>query len=422
MINNYKIINDPVHGFINIPSGLVLKIVEHPCFQRLRDIKQLGLTNLVYPGATHSRLSHALGAMHLMREAIAVLRSKGVDIPVDEEEWASTAILLHDIGHGPFSHALENNIIAGVSHEEISLALMRKMNRDFNGALTKAIAIFDGSYEKRYLHQLVSGQLDADRLDYLKRDSFFSGVAEGMIGLERIIKMINVKDNSLVVEQKGIYSIEKFLISRRLMYWQVYLHKTVVAAEQLLINILRRARYLAGKGESLTGSPAIQYFLVREFTPETFQADEVLEMFTRLDDTDVMSAIKQWQFSHDFTLSVLCKMLTERRLPKLKLFNEPVPDSLFKEKSKSVRALLERVFEKSGKDRGDDDLDHIVSYFSARGAVVNRGYDSGEGEINIISSDGEVNDVYNISDMLSAKAFSQITKKYFLCTANFNES
>ncbi|MHC1780716.1 MAG: HD domain-containing protein [Bacteroidales bacterium] len=422
MINNYKIINDPVHGFINIPAGLVLKIVEHPCFQRLRDIKQLGLTNLVYPGATHSRLSHALGAMHLMREAIAVLRSKSVDISAEEEEWASAAILLHDIGHGPFSHALENNIIAGVSHEEISLALMRKMDKDFHGALQKAIEIFDGSYKKHYLHQLVSGQLDVDRLDYLKRDSFFSGVAEGMIGLERIIKMINVNDNSLVVEQKGIYSIEKFLISRRLMYWQVYLHKTVVAAEQLLINILSRARKLANRGEELAGSPAIQYFLVREFTPETFQADEVLEMFTRLDDTDVMSAIKQWQFSHDFTLSMLCKMLTERKLPKLKLLNEPVSDSIFAEQSKVVMSALSTIIKSSGKDSVEDDLNEIVTYFSGRGTVVNRGYDSGEGEIKIISSEGEINDVYKISDMLSARAFSQITKKYFLCTANLKES
>lgn len=422
MISNYKIINDPVHGFINIPAGLVLKIVEHPSFQRLRDIKQLGLTNLVYPGATHSRLSHALGAMHLMREAISVLRSKGVEISSQEEEWASAAILLHDIGHGPFSHALENNIIAGVSHEEISLALMRKMNRDFSGELDRAIEIFDGSYKKWYLHQLVSSQLDVDRLDYLKRDSFFSGVAEGMIGLERIIKMINVKDNSLVVEQKGIYSIEKFLISRRLMYWQVYLHKTVVAAEQLLINILSRARYLAAKGEDLAGSPAIQYFMVREFTPETFQSDEVLEMFTRLDDTDIMSAIKQWQFSRDFTLSMLCRMLTERRLPKLKLLNEPVTESVILEQKEFVKSSLRHLMVNSNTEPSEDYMNETVSYFTGSGSVINRGYDSEEGEIKIISSEGEVNDVYKISDMLSARAFSQITKKYFLCTANLNES
>ena len=408
MIPRYKIINDPVHGFIIIPAGIVSDIVEHPYFQRLRDIKQLGLTNLVYPGATHSRLSHALGAMHLMREAVAVIRSKGVEITEAEEEAAASAMLLHDIGHGPFSHALENNIIVGVSHEEISLALMKKIDRDSGGALEMAVSIFEGRYHKCFLHQLVSGQLDVDRLDYLKRDSFFSGVAEGMIGLERIIKMISVKDNNLVVEQKGIYSIEKFLISRRLMYWQVYLHKTVVAAEQLLISILRRARYLANKGVSLAGSPAICYFLVRDFTPETFSKEEVLEMFARLDDTDVMSAIKQWQFSDDQTLSLLCRMLTERRLPKLKLVNTQI-DQL--EYANGCRTILDHFKNSIEEDE--------ISYFVSSGEVINRGYDSAEGDIKILSESGEVNDVYKISDMLSAKAFSQITKKYFLCIANF---
>ncbi|PKP00020.1 MAG: phosphohydrolase [Bacteroidetes bacterium HGW-Bacteroidetes-8] len=409
MITSYKIINDPVHGFINIPKGIVSDIVAHPYFQRLRDIKQLGLTNLVYPGATHSRLSHALGAMHLMRDAVAVLRSKGIEITNAEEEAASAAMLLHDIGHGPFSHALENNIIVGVSHEEISLALMKKIDRDSGGALAMAVSIFEGRYHKHFLHQLVSGQLDVDRLDYLKRDSFFSGVAEGMIGLERIIKMLSVKDNRLVVELKGIYSIEKFLISRRLMYWQVYLHKTVVAAEQLLISILRRARYLAVNGVSLAGSPAIRYFLVRDFTPETFGREEVFEMFTRLDDTDVMSAIKQWQFSDDPTLSLLCKMLTERRLPKLKLVNSQIDNQ---EYEKGCKTTLEYFKNEITEDE--------ISYFVSRGEVINRGYDSAEGEIEILCENGEVNDVYKISDMLSAKAFSQITKKYFLCTANFN--
>ncbi|NCC46922.1 MAG: HD domain-containing protein, partial [Bacteroidia bacterium] len=254
MIDNYKIINDPVHGFIDIPTGLISKIVGHRWFQRLRDIKQLGLTNLVYPGATHSRLSHALGAMHLMREAIHVLRKKGVDITAKEEEAAACAMLLHDIGHGPFSHALENQIVYGLSHEQISLAIMYAMDREFEGSLELAISVFEGKYHKTFLHQLVSGQLDTDRLDYLKRDSFFSGVAEGMIGLERIIKMMSVVDNRLVIEEKGKYSIEKFLISRRLMYWQVYLHKTVVAAEQLLISIMTRARELSQKGVLLPGS------------------------------------------------------------------------------------------------------------------------------------------------------------------------
>ncbi len=409
MIKNFKIINDPVHGFINIPYGVVSKIVEHPWFQRLRDIKQLGFTNLVYPGAVHSRLSHALGAMHLMREAIAVLRFKGISITNKEEEAAAVAMLLHDIGHGPFSHALENNIIAGVSHEEISLALMNKLNQEFNGEIEMAISIFEGKYPKLFLHQLVSGQLDTDRLDYLKRDSFFSGVAEGMIGLDRIIKMISVHKNTLVVEEKGIYSIEKFLISRRLMYWQVYLHKTVVAAEQLLISILSRARYLSTEGLKLDGSPAIRYFLVRKFTPETFIQKEVLEMFTRLDDTDIVSAIKQWQYCSDLTLSILCKMLTERKLPKLTFFDN-VPDiNLY-------NRTLQNISSYFGSNSKVD-----PSYFVKIGEVINRGYDSKEGEIMIISRAGEVKDVYEISDMLSARAFSQVTKKYFLCIANLKK-
>lgn len=409
MISNFKIINDPVHGFINIPSGVVSKIVEHSWFQRLRDIKQLGFTNLVYPGAVHSRLSHALGAMHLMREAIAVLRLKGIAITEREEEAASVAMLLHDIGHGPFSHALENNIIAGVSHEEISLALMNKLNKELGGEIEMAISIFEGNYPKFFLHQLVSGQLDTDRLDYLKRDSFFSGVAEGMIGLDRIIKMLSVEDNYLVVEEKGIYSIEKFLISRRLMYWQVYLHKTVVAAEQLLINILGRARYLSAKGVKLDGSPAISYFLIREFTPETFAKKEVLEMFTRLDDTDIMSAIKQWQYSSDNTLSLLCRMLTRRRLPKLTFFESRPHQSIYNSSLEEFNSHF----------KGSQEVD--PTYFVTVGEVINFGYDSKEGEIMIRLKTGDIKDVYEISDMLSARAFSQVTKKHFLCIANIKE-
>ena len=410
MISRFKIINDPVHGFINIPSGTVQEIIEHPYFQRLRDIKQLGFTNLVYPGATHSRLSHALGAMHLMQEAIVVLRLKGIEIDEVEEEAALSAILMHDIGHGPYSHALENNIISGVSHEEISLALMREINESLNGRLDLAISIFEGSYEKKFLHQLISGQLDVDRLDYLKRDSFFSGVAEGMIGLERIIKMMSVDHNNLVIEEKGIYSVEKFLISRRLMYWQVYLHKTVIAAEQLLMSIFHRARTLSKSGEELPGSPAICYFLSREFTPESFSTKEVLEMFTRLDDTDVMSAIKQWQYHKDNILSLLCKMLTERKLPKLILSVEPFGEALFSEACNIFRDEFRQL---SGSLPTDDEL----SYFVNMGEVLNKGYDSAEGEIKIINKEGTTNDVYTISDMLSAKAFSQITKKHFLCRA-----
>jgi len=404
MITNYKIINDPVHGFVNIPNGLILEIIEHPYFQRLRDIKQLGLTNLVYPGATHSRLLHALGAMHLMSEAIICLQSKGIAISEAEIEGSLAAILLHDIGHGPFSHALENNIILGVTHEEISLALMRAINVEKGGRLNIAIEIFEDKYPKHFLHQLVSSQLDVDRLDYLKRDSFFSGVAEGMIGLERIIKMLYVHDNSLVVEQKGIYSVEKFLISRRLMYWQVYLHKTVIAAEQLLIQILKRARVLTLNSIVLPGSPSISFFLKNNFSPDELNQKDVLDKFTLLDDTDIMSAIKQWQFSEDSTLSLLCKMLTTRNLPRIVMSSVPFePIEIEKEKQKVISRNI---------GCGID-----IDYFVQTGDVVNSGYDSREEDIKILSKDGSVQNIYDISDMLSAKAFSQITKKYFLCTS-----
>ncbi len=414
MEESYKIINDPVHGFINIPGGIIQDIIEHPYFQRLRDVKQLGFTNLVYPGATHSRLLHALGAMHLMSEALDSLSHKNVRISQVEREAAMAAILLHDIGHGPFSHALENNIIVGVSHEQISLALMKEINRDTGGKLNLAISLFEGNYPRKFLHSLISGQLDVDRLDYLKRDSFFSGVAEGMIGLERIIKMMNVIDDQLVIEQKGIYSIEKFLISRRLMYWQVYLHKTVIAAEQLLVSLFKRARFLASKSLSLPGSPAISYFLERQFTPESFEHREVLEMFSRLDDTDVMSSIKQWQYSEDIILSVLCRMLTERNLPKLLLSSEAVGKDKFAEVSERFTAEFKRRFNIT---LNEDE----TGYFISKGEVINTGYQPEEDEIKILTKEGITRDVYSISDMLSARAFSQITKKHFLCTANLKK-
>lgn len=389
MVNNNKIINDPVHGFINIPSGLIQEIIEHPYFQRLRDIKQLGMTNLVYPGATHSRLIHAIGAMHLMKEAIVTLRSKGVEIDSSEEEASMCAMLLHDIGHGPFSHTLEHNILRGISHEEISLAMMRQINREKEGRLEKTIQIFEDGYPKHFLHQLVSSQLDVDRLDYLRRDSFFSGVAEGMIGHERIIKMLNVHENSLVVEEKGIYSVEKFLISRRLMYWQVYLHKTVIAAEQLLIQILIRAGELVNNSVDLPGSPAIIYFMKNTFSREDLNNKALLDKFALLDDNDFISAIKQWQSHNDKILSSLCRDLTMRRLPKIVLSSEPV--------------------EYEGSDGS--------GYLVRSGEVVNSGYDIKGEYIGILSKDGIVRNIYDISDMLSARAFSQVTKKYFLCTA-----
>lgn len=386
MIQTAKIINDPVHGFITIPRGLLMTLTQHPWFQRLRDIKQLGLTNLVYPGATHTRLSHALGAMHLMNEATTALISKGADISPLECEGAMAAILLHDIGHGPFSHALESQFTGEFSHEELSLLLMSQINIELKGALDVAIEIFTGSYHKNFLHQLVSSQLDVDRLDYLKRDSFFSGVAEGMIGLERIIKMMSVKDNNLVIEQKGIYSIEKFLISRRLMYWQVYFHKTVLAAEQILIEIISRARELIKSGASLPGNPPLLWFLEEKY--KYCKVDQMLHEFVKLDDSDVISAIKMWQYSKDEKLSTYSKMLINRNLPKIELSDFP-----FGEESESIKGFIKR------------------------GVVENKGYDARSEEIMILDKLGNISDIYDISDMLSAKAFSQITKKYFLCTS-----
>ncbi|PKP36632.1 MAG: phosphohydrolase [Bacteroidetes bacterium HGW-Bacteroidetes-14] len=406
MIKQYKIINDPVHGFINIPQGLILDIIQHPYFQRLKDIRQLGLTNLVYPGACHSRLNHALGAMHLMKEAINSIRSKGTFISDEDELQAMAAILLHDVGHGPFSHALENNILQGVSHEEITLALMREMNQQMGGRLGGAIEIFTGKHKQRFLHQLVSSQLDVDRLDYLRRDSFFSGVAEGMIGHERIIKMMTVHENDLVIEEKGIYSVEKFLISRRLMYWQVYLHKTVIAAEQLLIEILHRARELSLNNIILPGSPSLLFFLRNSIAASSLTSSDVLHKFTGLDDTDVMSAIKQWQYCEDKVLSLLCKMLTERKLPKIVLSAEPFDGTTF-ENVRNETAARGMEWE-------------IIPYFVKTGEVENRGYDRNEEDIKILSKEGGIRDIYIVSDMLSARAFSQITKKYFLCTPKTN--
>lgn len=403
MIKQYKIINDPVHGFINIPGGIILEIIQHPLFQRLKEIKQLGLTSLVYPGACHTRLNHALGAMHLMNEAVNVLRLKGVNISEEEQEQAMVAILLHDVGHGPFSHALEHNILKGVSHEEITLALMKSINREKGGRITMAIDIFTGDYYRKFLHQLVSSQLDVDRLDYLRRDSFFSGVAEGMIGHERIIKMMNVKDDSLVIEEKGIYSVEKFLISRRLMYWQVYLHKTVIAAEQLLVEILSRARELKTEGAVIPGSPSLLYFLDKKIEKSSLSDNEVLNRFAALDDSDVMSAIKQWRYADDRTLSILCRMLVERRLPAILLSKDPFDGITFEDK---IGELI---------DRGGLS-EREARYFVKTGEVQNRGYDREEENIQILSKIGATGDIYEISDMLSAKAFSQITKKYFLCT------
>jgi HD superfamily phosphohydrolase len=305
ILNKKKIINDPVYGFISIPTELIYDLIEHPYFQRLRHIKQLGMTHLVYPGALHTRFHHALGAMHLMKMAIETLRSKDHVITNEEEEALTIAILLHDVGHGPFSHALEHTIVDGISHEDISILLMNKLNIEFKGQLTTAISIFNDTYPKKFLHELVSSQLDMDRLDYLNRDSFFTGVSEGVISSDRIIKMLNVKDDHITIEEKGIYSVEKFLIARRLMYWQVYLHKTVIAAEQMLVKILERSRALTLSGQDLFATPALKHFLTNKLSTEAFTEDDHLEIFTRLDDTDIMSAVKVWALHSDPVLSKL---------------------------------------------------------------------------------------------------------------------
>ncbi|WP_214227278.1 HD domain-containing protein [Pedobacter sp. B4-66] len=402
-MNKKKIINDPVYGFINIPSEIVFDLISHPYFQRLRYIKQLGMTHLVYPGALHTRFHHALGAMHLMGLAIEILRSKGHEINREEEEAATIAILLHDIGHGPFSHALEYSLVHGIKHEDISMLIMEKLNAEFDGRLTPAINIFKGKYHKNFLAQLVSGQLDLDRMDYLNRDSFFTGVSEGVISFDRIIKMFNVLDDNLVIEEKGIYSIENFLISRRLMYWQVYLHKTVIAGEMVLVKILKRAKELAVKGETLFATPALQHFLKNDVTEEDFfSADIHLSMFTQLDDQDIFASIKVWRDHPDRILAQLCKMLTNRNLYKVEITND-APDQ------SRVDVLKENTAEflKLTEDE--------VSYFVFTDVVRNRAYDAGHSNINILLKNNIIIDIAKASDLSNLESLDKTVKKHILC-------
>jgi HD superfamily phosphohydrolase len=402
-LNKKKIINDPVYGFISIPSDLVFDLIEHPYFQRLRYIKQLGMTHLVYPGALHTRFHHALGALHLMSLAVETLRYKGQIITEAEEEAVSVAILLHDIGHGPFSHALEQIIVDGVWHEDISKLLMNELNKQFDSRLTMAIEIFNGTYSKNFLHQLVSSQLDMDRMDYLNRDSFFTGVSEGVISSDRIIKMLNVVDDHVVVEEKGIYSIEKFLIARRLMYWQVYLHKTVIAAEVQLTKILKRAREVALKGDKLNCTPALNHFLVNSINSEVFiLEDRNLQTFAGLDDTDIMAAIKVWEGSKDFVLSKLCRDLIQRNLYHVDITNE-LPDQ------KRVDDLTAKVAEKYGISV------HDASYFVFTDDVRNNAYKTGDGSILILMKNGTVKDITAASDNSNLEALAKTVKKYILC-------
>lgn len=402
-MNKKKIINDPVYGFISIPTELIFDLIEHPYFQRLRYIKQVGMTHLVYPGALHTRFHHALGAMHLMGLAIETLRNKGQEISPEEEEAVTIAILLHDIGHGPFSHALEESIVENISHEDISTMIMQRLNLQFNGRLSMAINIFEGNYPHQFLHQLVSSQLDMDRMDYLNRDSFFTGVSEGVISSDRIIKMLNVVDDHIVVEEKGIYSIEKFLIARRLMYWQVYLHKTVIAAEQTLVKILKRSRELAVKGEEVFTTPALSKFLKKPVSRDAFMnQDHYLETFASLDDTDIMAAVKVWAMHDDFVLSKLCKDLIHRDLYKVDITNEP-PDKAF------ITKLTKSAIEKYNIS------EHEASYFVFEDTIHNKAYKPGDGNIWILMKDGSIKDITAASDNSNLEALAKTVKKHILC-------
>lgn len=396
-----KIINDPIYGFITIPGALIFKLIEHNYFQRLRRISQMGLTYLVYPGAHHTRFHHAGGAMHLMQKAILTLRSKGVKINAEEEEALLIAILLHDIGHGPFSHAMENSIVEKVSHEHISLLFMEVLNEKFNKRLTLAITIFKNEYPRKFLNQLVSSQLDMDRLDYLKRDSFYTGVSEGSVNSERLIAMLNVKNDALVVEQKGIYSVEKFIIARRLMYWQVYLHKTGIVAEQLLVRVLKRAKELTLKGVELPASEALRYFLKNKVNIDNF-SDEVLEKFSRLDDYDIICAMKQWQDEDDFVLKNLCAMILNRNLLKIKVRSQPFSSDKVQSKKSDFK-------EKYSLTEAEAD------YFVFTGTMENLAYSMEKDTINLLSKNGKVKDVAKASDQLNLEALSKSVIKYYLC-------
>lgn len=404
-MNKKKIINDPVYGFINIPSELIFDLISHPFFQRLRYIKQLGMTHLVYPGALHTRFHHALGAMHLMSLAIDILKSKGHDITAAEEEAATIAILLHDIGHGPFSHALEHSLVKGIHHEDISMLMMERLNIEFNGQLSMAIAVFTGKYPKKFLHQLISSQLDLDRMDYLNRDSFFTGVSEGVISFDRIIKMFNVADDHLVIEEKGIYSIEKFLIARRLMYWQVYLHKTVIAGEQLLVKILKRAKELAVNGEELFATPCLQHFLKNKVTKQEFLTSDIhLTAFARLDDQDIFASVKVWRDHPDRILSLLCNMLVDRQLYKIEITNDE-PD---KNRIEMIRENTAFSLDISQND---------ASYFVFTEMISNRAYNTGavNSTINILMKNKVVTDIAKASDLSNLESLDKTVTKHILC-------
>lgn len=401
MLTIRKIINDPIYGFITIDHPLILQIISHPVYQRLRNIHQMAFAHLVYPGAVHSRLHHSLGAYHLMCGAISELKNKGTEITAQEELAAKVAILLHDIGHGPYSHALENELVKDIYHEEISILIMQQLNEEFNGQLQMAIDIFTNNYPKRFLHQLISGQLDVDRMDYLIRDSFFTGVAEGVIGYDRILKMLIVYNGELMVEEKGVYSIEKFLVARRLMYWQVYLHKTVLSAEMMLVKIIRRAKELIADGSELAAaSDALNFFLQKQ--NDIAPIEENLGVFCQLDDHDVMATIKNWCHNTDKILATLCRSLVDRKLLKVKLQAVPFNEELINQKKKEVIEKL-NISEKE------------TSYFVFTGEASNTTYDPGDERINILFKDGSVKDISQVDNALIQHNLSNAVKKYYIC-------
>ncbi|MBU1010836.1 MAG: HD domain-containing protein [Bacteroidetes bacterium] len=401
--NKKKIFNDPVYGFIGIPDELLFDLVEHPDFQRLRRIKQLGLTHLVYPGALHTRFHHSLGAMHLMQQAIATLRSKGQYISPDEAQAVSVAILLHDIGHGPYSHTLEQSIVAGIPHEKLSLLFMQKLNHLTGGRLEMALAIFQDTYPKKILHQLVSSQLDMDRIDYLKRDSFFTGVSEGVINAERLITMLDVVHDELVVEAKGIYSVEKFIVARRLMYWQVYLHKTVLSAEFMLLNALRRAKELSSRGATLFATPALSLFLKQDIQLKDMeQQPEILDRFAELDDFDLFTALKVWQNHPDQVLSYLSQCIVNRQLFRVVLSNEAFDAG----QTDLIKQAIGEVFTLPAEE---------AAYLLINNQTSNHAYHPNQPKINILFKDGTVQDIREASDQLNISVLSMPVTKHFLC-------
>ena len=406
-MNDSKIINDPIFGFIKIPDGLLLDIVEHPLMQRLTRIKQLGLTSMVYPSAQHTRFQHSIGAFHLMSEAITSLTQKGIFIFDSEEEAVEAAILMHDIGHGPFSHVLEHSLISGISHEDISLLMMEHINHEMKGTLNLALKIFKNEYPKKFLHQLISSQLDMDRLDYLRRDSFFTGVTEGNIGSARIIKMLDVVDDNLVVNSKGLYSIENYLMARRLMYWQVYLHKTTVSSEKVLVNALLRAKYLAKRGKNIFATPCLKYFLYNDINADTFKKDEKAQRnYALLDDNDIWSTIKVWLNDDDKILSILAHDLLNRNLFKVEIYNEPISEN-------HINEIQDTLSEKFGVSK--DDAHFLISV----GTIQKDMYDVNDDRITILFKDNTLKDISEASEVMNISLLSKKIRKYYLCYQRF---